>query len=82
MVESATAVQVSKMSIQMAGVFTVLGIGLLYVYIAMADVSNGTKLLWASGLSLGMAFAFLIIWSLARDAIRQREREGQRKTSP
>ena len=82
MVESGTAAQVSKMSIQLAGIFTVVGIGLLYLYIAMAEVSNGTKLLWSSGLSLGVAFSSLIVWSLARDMVRQREREGQRKISP
>ena len=72
MVEKETAVQVSRMSIQMAGVFAVIGVGLMYLYIAIAEVPDTTKLLWASGLSLGVAFTFLVIWTLARDMSKQR----------
>jgi len=73
MVEKETATQVSKMSIQMAGVFTVIGVALMYLYIGIADVPDTTKVLWASGLSLGVAFTFLIIWVFARDLLKQRE---------
>jgi len=73
MVEKETATQVSGMSIWMAGVFAVIGVSLMYVYIAISDVPDTTKVLWASGLSLGVAFTFLIIWTLARDYVRQRE---------
>jgi len=73
MVEKETAAQLSKMSIQMAGVFTVIGVGLMYLYIAIAEVPDTTKVLWASGLSLGVAFTFLIIWTFARDLVRQRD---------
>lgn len=79
MVEIETVSQVSRMSIQMAGVFAVVGIGLMYLYIAISDVANTTKVLWASALSLGVAFTFLVIWTIARDTVRQREREAQRK---
>jgi len=72
MVEKETAVQVSKMSIQLAGVFAVIGVALMYLYVAIADVPETTKLLWASGLSLGVAFTFLVIWTFARDISRQR----------
>jgi len=71
MVEKTTATQVSKMSIQMAGVFAVVGVGLMYLYIGIADVPNTTKVLWASGLSMGVAFTFLVIWTFARDLARQ-----------
>lgn len=73
MVEKETAAQLSKMSIQMAGVFAVIGVGLMYLYIAIAEVPETTKILWASGLSLGVAFTFLIIWTFARDLVRQRD---------
>jgi len=73
MVEKETAAQVSGMSIQMAGIFAVIGVGLMYIYIAIADVPDTTKVLWASGLSLGVAFTFLMIWVLARDSVKQRE---------
>jgi len=72
MVEKETAVQVSKMSIQMAGVFAVVGVALMYLYIAIAEVPDTTKVLWASGLSLGVAVIFLIIWTLSRDFAKQR----------
>jgi len=80
MVEKETAAQLSKMSIQMAGVFTVIGVGLMYLYIAIAEVPDTTKILWASGLSLGVAFVFLIIWTFARDLVRQRD--SQKKPMP
>jgi len=73
MVEKETAAQLSKMSIQMAEVFAVIGVGLMYLYIAIAEVPDTTKVLWASGLSLGVAFTFLIIWTFARDLVRQRD---------
>lgn len=79
MVEVKTASQVSKLSIQLAAAFAVVGIGLMYLYIAATDASWPTKILWASALSLGVAFAFLVIWTIARDVIRERERETQRK---
>jgi len=69
----------SKMSIQMAGAFAVLGIALLYLYIAISDAASTTKVLWASALSLGVAFVFLIVWTFARDVVRQRERGSERK---
>jgi hypothetical protein len=40
------------------------------------------KVLWASGLSLTMAFTFLIIWTMARDSMRVHERESRRRMSP
>jgi len=80
MVEKETAAQLSKMSIQMAGVFAVIGVGLMYLYIAIAEVPDTTKILWASGLSLGVAFVFLIIWTFARDLVRQRD--SQKKPMP
>ena len=80
MVEKETAAQASKMSIQMAGVFAVVGVGLMYLYIAIAEVPDTTKVLWASGLSLGVAFTFLVIWTFARDLVKQRD--SQRKPMP
>ena len=80
MVEKETAVQVSKMSIQMAGLFAVIGVALLYLYIGIADVPETTKVLWSSGLSIGVAFIFLIIWVFAKDLVKQRE--AQKKPSP
>ena len=73
MVEKETAAQVSKLSIQMTGIFAVVGVGLMYLYIAIAEVPDTTKVLWASGLSIGMAVTFLITWNLARDFAGPRE---------
>jgi positive regulator of sigma E activity len=77
MVEKETAVQVSGMSIQMAGVFALIGVALMYLYIGIAEVPSTVKVLWASGLSLGVAFTFLVIWTFARDFVRQREMQKQ-----
>lgn len=73
MVEKETMSQISNMSIRMAGVFAVVGVALMYLYIAISDVPDTTKVLWASGLSLGVAVTFLIIWNLARDYVKPRE---------
>ena len=69
------------MSIQLTGVFTVIGTALLYLYIAISDAANQTKVLWASGLTLSLAFIFLVVWTLARDWNKPRERP-QQKISP
>ncbi len=63
-------------------VFAVIGVALLYLAIAISDASETVKIIWASGLSLTMAFTFLIIWSMARDSMRVREREARRRTLP
>jgi Ca2+/Na+ antiporter len=81
MVDSGTASQVAKMSIQLTGAFTIVGTALLYLYIAISEASNQTKVLWASGLTLCLAFIFLIVWTLARDWSK-RDREPQKKVSP
>lgn len=62
--------------------FAVIGVSLLYLAIAISDASEMVKVLWASGLSLTMAFTFLIIWTMARDSTRVHERESRRRTSP
>ena len=77
-----TAVQVSKMSMIFSAAFAVMGIGLLYLAIMISDASDETKVLWASGLSLGVAFVFLMVWTIAKDSIRTYERELKRKISP
>lgn len=82
MVETQTAGEVSRMAIQFSMVFAIIGVSLLYLAIAISDASEMVKVLWASGLSLTMAFTFLIIWTMARDSMRVREREFRRKTSP
>jgi len=78
MVEATTVSEMSRLSIQLAGVFTVVGIGLMYLYIAISDASTETKILWASALSLAVAFTFLIIWTIARDYVRQLEQIKRR----
>lgn len=75
MVKPETIEQTSSMSIRMAGVFAFIGVGLLYLYIALTDASLELKVLWASVLSLGVAFTFLVIWTLACDALREKRLE-------
>lgn len=72
----------SKLSIQLSGVFAVVGIGLMYLYIGISDAADTTKVLWASTLSLAVAFIFLVIWTISRDTIRSFEREQKRKMMP
>jgi len=79
MVEMETAVQVSKLSIQLSAAFAVIGVGLLYLAIAISDAPLETKILWASALSMGVALAFAIVWTMARDSLRARELEIRRK---
>lgn len=74
-----TATVVSRMAIQLSAIFAVIGIGLLYLAIAISDASETTKVIWASGLSLTVAVVFLIIWTMARDSTRQQERETKRR---
>jgi len=82
MVEIGTVSEVSKLSIQLSGVFAVVGIGLMYLYIGISDAADTTKVLWASTLSLAVAFIFLVIWTISRDTIRSYEREQKRKMMP
>jgi len=82
MVEIGTVSEVSKLSIQLSGVFAVIGIGLMYLYVGISDAADTTKVLWASTLSLAVAFIFLVIWTISRDTIRSYEREQKRKMMP
>jgi membrane protein CcdC involved in cytochrome C biogenesis len=82
MVEVQTATEVSKISIQLSAAFAIIGIGLLYLAIVISDASETVKVLWASGLSLAVAFIFLVIWTMARDAIRVHDREQRRRSVP
>jgi uncharacterized membrane protein YhaH (DUF805 family) len=82
MVEAQTASDVSKMSIQLSSIFAVIGVALLYLAIAISNASETVKILWASGLSMIVAFTFLIIWTMARDSMRVHERESRRRISP
>jgi len=79
MVEAGTVAEVSNISIRFSAAFAIIGIGLLYLYIAISDVSSQIKVLWASGLSIAVAAVFLVIWTIARDVLRDRERELKRK---
>ena len=81
MVEAETAYQISSMSIRLSGLFAVVGIALMYVYIGVTDASAPVKILWASALSLAVAITFLVMWTLARDALREKERESKKKQS-
>jgi preprotein translocase subunit SecG len=78
MVEIGTVSGISKLSIWLSGAFAVISIGLMYMYIAIADASTPQKVLWAAGLSVAVAVIFLISWTLARDVVRQKEREMKR----
>jgi cytosine/uracil/thiamine/allantoin permease len=78
MVEIGTVSEIAKISIRFSAAFAVLGIGLTYLYIGLTDASNPMKVLWAAGLSLGVAVAFLIMWTMSRDIIRDRDRERKR----
>ena len=82
MVETRTISEITSISIRLSAVFAVIGIGLMYMYIAVTDASMPTKVLWSSALSIGVAFTFLVVWSIARDSLRQREREVKRIRSP
>lgn len=78
MVEVCTVAGISRLSIWLSGAFAVISIGLLYLYIAMTDASNSQKILWAAGLSIAVAFIFLVSWTIARDILREKERELRR----
>jgi hypothetical protein len=79
MVQTETMGEVTKISIRLSAAAAVLGIGLLYVYIALTDVSVETKVLWASVLSLGVALVSIIIWTMARDAMVAAEIEQRQR---
>ncbi len=82
MANSGASAQVAKMSIQLVAVFTLIGTALLYLYIAISEESSQTKVLWASGLTLTLAFIFLVVWTLARDWAKPGAREPKMKVSP
>jgi len=76
-----TAVQVGKLSVQLSAAFALIGVGLLYLAIVISDAPFETKVLWASALSMGVAFAFVIVWTMARDSILAKELEIREKRS-
>jgi hypothetical protein len=79
MVEVGTVSEVSKVSIRLSAAFSVIGVALLYLYIAVTDASLPTKVLWSATLSLGVAMVFIVVWTIARDVVRNYEREARRK---
>ena len=79
MAQTETTGSVSKLSIVLMAAFAVLGVGLLYLYIVTSSASDGTKILWASGLSIVVAFLFAIVWAMAKDVEKQEERESRRR---
>lgn len=79
MVEVETASQVCRLSIQLSAAFAVIGVGLLYLAIGISSASLEMKIIWASALSMGVAVAFAVVWTMARDSIRARELELKRK---
>ena len=79
MVEVGTVAEMSKVSIRVSAAFAVIGVALLYLYIAVTDASTDIKVLWSAGLSLGVAIIFLVAWTMARDVLRTHEREGRRQ---
>ncbi len=78
MVEIGTVSEIAKISIRLSAAFAIMGVGLTYLYIILTDASNPMKVLWSAALSLGVAVAFLIMWTMSRDIIRDRERELRR----
>lgn len=78
MVEVGTVSEVAKVSIRLSAAFSVIGVGLLYLYIAVTDASLPTKVLWSATLSLGVAMVFIVTWTIARDVMRNYERELRR----
>lgn len=79
MVENENTRMISKMAIQLCLVFAIVGIGLLYLAIAISDADVITKVIWASGLSLTVATVFLIVWTMAMDSVRQQDWEAKQK---
>jgi len=79
MVEVGTVSEISKIAVRLSAAFSVIGIGLLYLYIAVTDASMPTKVLWSATLSLGVAMIFVVTWTIARDVIRNYERELKRR---
>lgn len=79
MVEVGTISEISKVAVRLSAAFTVIGVGLLYLYIAVTDASMPTKVLWSATLSLGVAMIFVITWTIARDVLRNYERELKRR---
>ena len=81
MVEEETAAMVSRMAFLLSTVFAIVGIGLLYLAIVISDASMITKIIWASGLSLAVATAFLMVWTMASDAARQQDWDAKQRQS-
>jgi hypothetical protein len=81
MTESDTAAQISKVAIQLSTAFAVVGIGLLYLYILISPAPDTVKVLWASGLSIAVALTFLIIWTIARDVMKESDRMARRRVN-
>ena len=80
MVEVGTVSEISTMAVRLSAAFSVIGVGLLYLYIVVTDASTATKVLWSATLSLGVAMIFVVIWTIARDVVRNYERDLKRRS--
>jgi len=81
MADTGTAARLSKVAIQLSAMFAVVGIGLLYLYIMISSAPDTVKVLWASGLSIAVALTFLVIWTIARDVLKENDRLTRRRTN-
>jgi hypothetical protein len=82
MVEPVAVTALSRLSLWLSGVFAVIGIGMMFLYIGVTEASMPMKILWSGTLSLGVAMTFLVAWVIARDVVRDKERETKRKQVP
>lgn len=72
----------ARLSARLVQLFTAIGIGLLYLYIALSDATAASKVFWLSLLSIGVALLFLIVYWATRDVLRTEQREQLRRPMP
>lgn len=72
-----------NLSIILAGIFSAIGVSLLYTYIALYDVAILTKILWAGILSVILGVIFLVLWIIISDILKLKDiDEGEQIEQP
>ena len=69
----------SKITAMVAALFGVVGILLLYAYVAAEFSDMPTRILWWAVISIVLCVLFLLAYAMVSDAIQSLERESHRK---
>ncbi len=69
----------SRITAMVAALFGIMGVMLLYAYVAAEFADMPTRILWWAVISIVLCVLFLLAYAMVSDAIQSLEREARRK---